>query len=190
MKWLILFFYLAFFSACNLREREEALDKKTAELAQKEQELLLREKAIQLKEEELNRLQMQFDSTSKQVLTDSLALLHPQLAGNWQVNMTCRETTCPGFAVGDTKSEQWEFSFQNNTIIAKAKSNNTLIRVYTGSYNGNAVELTAEQDSTSASTTGMTVRLQQTGDKAMEGQREINRVEGCRIVYELSLDKK
>ena len=176
-------------TGCGLRERENALNKKTSEVAQKEQELLLRENALQVKEEALNKRAMLLDSTIKKA-TDSLSISHPRVPGSWLVKMTCTKATCPGSAVGDTKTERWEIAFQNNVVIAKALSNEKLVRIYMGTYVGNFLELTAQQDiSTTTSVTRIFVRLRETKENEMEGQREINRQEGCHIVYGLTLKK-
>jgi hypothetical protein len=195
MKWIIIIsgMWLMALAGCGLREREEVLDKKMSELAQKEQELLLREKSLQLKEKELKEKELILDSTSikLQLPIDSLSVLHPQLPGTWLVKMTCAETTCPGSAIGDTKTEQWVINYQNNAVIAKAMSNNNLVRVYIGTYSGNSLELFAQQDTaTLPSVAKMVVRLQETKENEMEGEREITRAEGCRIVYDLEIKKQ
>ena len=66
--------------------------------------------------------------------------------------MTCIETTCPGSAVGDTKTETWDINYENNLIIAKAMANNKLVRVYTGSYDGTNLTLSEDVANTSFGT--------------------------------------
>jgi hypothetical protein len=183
--------FLITLASCGLREKEDALNKRMSELAQKEQELLLREKSLQLKEKELNEREILLDSTSSKLSTDSLSALHPKLPGIWLVKMTCTETTCPGSAIGDTKTEQWIINYQNNAVIAKAMSNNNLARIYIGTYSGNSLELSAQQDTAAVSTPAkMIVHLQETKEDEMEGEREITRVEGCRIVYTLKIKRQ
>lgn len=187
--FLICCFYMIATSGCGLRERENALNKQAGEVAQKEQELILRENAVQVKEEALNKRAKFLDSTLQKT-SDSLSLLHPQLPGSWLTKMTCIKTTCPGSAVGDTKNERWEMAFQNNTVVAKAMSNDKLVRIYTGNYAGNLLQLIAQQDtSTNSPGAKIIVRLRETNTNEMEGQREISREEGCQIVYALTLKK-
>lgn len=193
----IFFLYLLitfFISGCGIRERERVVQQKEAELTQKEQELLLKEKTLQLKEEELLVKQQQLDSTKQQqpdsTNIDTTFIYNHDIVGNWSVNMTGIETTCPGSAVGDTKSETWEFSYQNNSIIAKAMSDGKLVRVYTGAYKNNLLELTEDvEHSPTSSETKMLVRLTLLNEKSMEGQREIIRPD-CKIVYSLQLNKQ
>jgi hypothetical protein len=174
---------------CDLKTREEALKKKEAELAQKEQQLLLKEKSLALQEQQLLQLKQQIDSVKTK--SDTALVYNQQLIGVWNVKMTCTETTCPGSAVGDTKSETWDIGYENNNIIAKAIANNKLARIYTGSYDGNNLTLTEDVANVpSEPATKMTIRLTLTEETKMDGQREIVRENDCRIVYNLQLNKQ
>ena len=187
MKW-ILVMGIVFISGCGLRQLEMELNRKMQELNVKEQELALKEQSLSIKEEQLNEKEKSLDST-KNVVNDSLFVQHQKLPGTWMVEIQCTETNCPGSAVGDVKNEQWDFKFQNNMVIASAMSNNQLVRVYTGDYVGNTLKLSVQQDSTDASAK-IIVRLQQTKDKEMTGDREITQANGCRILYSLRLKKQ
>lgn len=191
MKPIIFLLFITFFlSRCDLPQKEKKLQQKEAELNQKEQELMLREDSLQVREEELANKERLFDSAYNRTVNDSLPTLYPGLAGLWTVRMYGTETTCPGSAVGDTKTEQWEISLQNNGVMAKAVSNNKVVRFYTGNYSGRVLELLAQQDSTiEAQTAKIIVRLRQTKENEMEGERQIIR-DDCRIVYALELKKQ
>jgi len=190
MKLIILFLLLSFLnSGCGLRERELELEKKINEVSQKEQELLLKEKSLQVREEELTKKEKQLDSTTNNP-ADSVFSPHTQLTGKWNVTMRCTETTCSGSAVGDTKNEQWEFSFQNNVLVARAFSDNKLVRVYSGTNNGNSVELSTQPDNADPLlSTKMIVRIQEIKENEMQGQREILRPDNCHILYALDFKK-
>ena len=192
MKWILssLILYMLVLQGCSLRQRETELDQKLADVNEKEQQLSLKEQSLDIREQQLNEKEKLLDSTTKKIANDSLYILHPQLPGTWLVKMQCTETNCSGSAVGDTKNEQWEFKFQDNSIIASAISNNQLVRVYTGSYTGNSLKLSLQQDSTDTQAAKMTIRLQNIKDKEMEGEREIIQASGCRIVYSLQLKKQ
>ena len=135
MKWFILFLVVLPFSACNSEQKQRALNEKEIALNQKEQELMQKERNLQLKEEEILRREQNLDSANR----DSTQQVNAALVGNWSVKMTCTETTCAGSAVGDTKTEQWDVAYQGNSIIARAKTGENLVRVYTGLYTGNTV---------------------------------------------------
>lgn len=188
MKWIFLLLCTISLSSCGLRQREMELDRRTNELNQREQELNLREQSLAAKEQQLNDREKQIDSTSN-VVKDSLIIEHNKIPGIWAVEMQCTETNCPGSAVGDIKNEQWEFKFEDNLVIASAMSNNQLVRIYTGSYVGNLLKLAVKQDS-SETTAKIVVRLTQTKEKEMEGEREITQANGCHILYSLKLKKQ
>lgn len=185
MKWPILLMPVLLTLACDSRKKEEELHKREIAINEKEQQLLLKEKTLQLKEEELLKKENRVDSTSAR---DSTHIIDPGLTGAWFVKMTCTETTCAGSAVGDTKSETWLFSYESSTLIVRAMSNNQLIRVYTGSYTGNTIELT-EEEAHAAASTKMVVRLTFADKTHLEGQRVITRPD-CRILYSLQLEKE
>lgn len=191
MKWIVFVFLTTFVvSGCEMRKKEQRLDIKEAALNQKEQELIARENSLNLKEEDLISREKLLDSTSK-IVADTLSTLFPNLPGTYNVVMKGTQTTCPGSAVGDTKLEQWELSFQNNSIIVKAMSDNKLVRVYSGTYVGNSFELLAQQDhQNSAPEVSIVVRIQPLKADEMVGRREIIREKDCRIVYDLSLKKQ
>lgn len=190
MKSILLLFVFSFLAAgCGLREREQQLDEKLAQLNQKEQALLLKEKSLQLKEDELAQKEKLLDSTSKN-LVDSIIAPYPQLPGKWDVTMRCTETNCSGSAVGDTKNEQWEIGYQNSIIVVKAFSGDKLVKVYSGSNNGNTIELLAATDTAEATSAAkIIVRIQEIKGNEMTGQRDIIRPDNCHILYSLDCKK-
>lgn len=188
MKGLVICLLLFFLSGCDTREREVALQKKENLLNEREQQLLLKEKTLQAKEDEVNKRRQQLDSTTK---ADTVHKVVPMLAGAWQVKMTCTETTCAGSAVGDTKTEQWIFLYQGTTLLVKAMAGEQLVRVYSGFYTNDAIELAEDKSSTATQTAAkMTIRLRMVDDTHLEGQREIVRENDCRVVYALQLQKQ
>lgn len=188
----IILFIIAFTQpGCDIRKREQQLEKKAIELHQKEQELLLKEKTLQLKEEELLSKLKDYDSIENRISADT-GMINPVLVGTWNVRMNCIETSCAGSAIGDVRTEQWNISYQNSNIIAQVISNNKLVRVYSGISTNNSIELNFNQtDSTKNETTNMVVRLQQTANGRLEGRREITRTpENCKIVFAMDLVKQ
>ena len=190
MKWLIILLLIIFSlgPGCDLRTREENLQKREAALSQKEQELLLQEKTLQIKEQELLKREQQIGSS---LIVDTAKLYNPAIIGIWSVKMTCTETTCTGSAVGDTRTEQWNISYESNTIIAKAMFGDKLVRTYTGRPIADVIELAEKRtDEGSPSPTRMTVRLRLTTNNRIEGQREIVRNNNCKVVYSLQMEKQ
>lgn len=185
---LIFFVLIAMLGSCQLNRREKAVREKEAKLLMKEQELLLKEKSLALKEEELNKRERLLDST----LVDSTLKYSAALPGLWNVKMECIETSCSGSAVGDVKSETWQFAFDSSlNLIANVVSGNNIARIYTGKFTGSVIELTQEvSESPSTPATKMNVRLNMIDAGTLEGQREIVRANDCKIVYSLRLDKQ
>jgi hypothetical protein len=186
--FLITGILLLWATACNDRQREQALENRETALNQREQELVLREKTLQLKEEEWQRREKQPDSLH---IADSSKQLIPEIIGTWSVKMTCTETTCTGSAVGDIRNEQWHVNFQDNNIIVKAMTGDQLVRVYTGTYSNHAIELVNDPNAVASHPTAkMTVRLRLLNNRTMEGQREIIREENCKIIYAVQMNKQ
>ena len=142
----------------------------------------------EVKEQELLLKEAMLDSTVHQ---DSILRFDSTIIGRWSVKMVCKETTCSGSAVGDTKNEQWEITSQGTQYIAKAMSGDQLIRVYSGIYTGNTLELIAELETTSGQPAAkMVVRLHIVNEKRLEGQREIVRENSCKVLYLMEMDKQ
>jgi hypothetical protein len=178
---------LFLFTGCNLREKEKSLDERSQALDQREQELLLKERSLQLKEEELLRRELPVDSLPQ---VDTTAVYDASLIGAWAVKMVCTETTCPGSAVGDTKNETWNLSYQNNTLLVRAMAGNQLVRIYSGIFNGSMIELSEDRDVTAtAPASKMTVRLRVVNNTTLEGQREIIREGNCKILYSVNMTR-
>ena len=165
------------------------LAQKRQALMEQESALDLRAKALKQLEEELQKKQQQLDSSF--ILLDSTVLHHPTILGRWNVVMTCTETTCAGSAVGDTKTEIWEITYEQNHLVAKAMAGNKVVRIYTGENSKNSViELTATVEGTeSVQATKIVVRLNPADKNSVGGKREILREGGCRIVYSLTLTR-
>jgi hypothetical protein len=195
MKWIFYLPVITVFlcAGCGFQEREAALQKRETELTRKEQELVVKEKNLQLKEDELFNREQELKKTPQPdtLASATASVLNPALVGAWTARMVCTETTCTGSAVGDTKTETWELSYQNGHVKAKATIGENLTRIYTGTYQNNLLELTENVEITAAApATKMVVRLTVSDPVTMEGQREIIRSGDCRIVYALQLNKQ
>jgi hypothetical protein len=112
-----------------------------------------------------------------------------KIQGLWRVDMQCTETNCVGSAVGDIKTEQCNIKVENDQVLINARSNRSVAKTYFGSYVGNVIKLTAEQDTTEVNAK-IDVTLQKISDKEMGGERQVIQATGCRIVYSLRLKKE
>lgn len=189
--FFILFFFSFLFVSCDIRKREQILTQKENELNQKEQELILKEKALQSREEELLKRTQGADSINNIIATDSV-FYNPEFVGIWSVRMNCIETSCPGSAVGDLKTEQWDISYQGNQTIAKVMDNAKVVRIYSGNSTSNSIEMTFQQKNSETNQfTNIIVRLEQTEKNRLEGKREITRApENCKTIFAVEMIKQ
>ncbi len=184
-RLLFLLIIISVLPGCDLRKREAELEKREANLREREQQLILKEKDLILREEALKTV-----AASDTITTDSTKIV-PELVGNWNVKMTCTETTCSGSAVGDTKSETWVFAYQGNNVIARAMEGDKLVRVYSGQFNDNTLVLKEDVGQTALNpATSLTVRLNLLSPNNLDGHREIVRQNGCKIVYRMQMNKQ
>ena len=195
----IVFLLLAVLTCgCNLKQREESLDEREKALSEKEKQLVLYENSLYLWEKKLaSREQLLNDTKTDTVqvkdslqLTDSTYIIDSTIVGEWNVVMTCTQTSCAGFAVGDTKAEKWQFAYSGKELVVKAMVNNDVVRVYNGYNIGNNIELVqSETGSVSPAVTNMTVRLRKVNDDMLEGERVIIRENNCKVVFALRFGK-
>jgi hypothetical protein len=160
---------------------------------QKEQELILREKTLAIKEDDLLKREQKLDTAlvDTAFIVDTTFINDAKLVGLWSAKMICTETTCAGSAVGDTKSETWDFSYQNSHLIVKAIADEKLVRIYTGGLTKNGIELTEDVGNRStAPISKFLVRLNLVNESSMQGKREIIRNDDCKIVFDLQLTKQ
>jgi hypothetical protein len=185
-KVLLLPLVMLFLCGCQNQEREKRLVQREAELAQREQELLIRENRLNMLEQ---RLAKQAQDSTQKASVDSAGV--DNLVGTWNTRMNCIETDCPGSAIGDSKTEQWQISYEAGAFLVKATVNNQIARVYSGTLTGNTLELTAQHlPNESLPDASITAQLEVVGDQRLQGRRVIDRPNTCRIVYALDMTKE
>lgn len=180
------FIIISLLLACGGADDQKSVELREKEVEQKEEILKLWEEQLKSKELGLINRERQIDSLNQ---SDTLGVVSPKLVGVWKVTMQCIETTCEGSAIGDTKTEQWDISYQNTKVVVSAVSNQKMIRFYTGLLKNNTLKLTAQS---SPDETQMDVVLtpHPTVDKLMEGQRVITQRGKCKIVYAIKASKQ
>lgn len=188
MKYLqyLLFILVVFSSSCDINQKNKAIVQKEAELNQKQQDLLLWEQRLSEREKLLDAKQQQIDSTKKEI--DSVAIHSPSIQGRWGIKMQCIETSCDGFAIGDSKTERWEFTTDStNNIVVKAYAGKNLIRIYNGVYTYDGLKLT--ENNTNKSNTRIEVTLRMLNNGKMDGTRQIIQTD-CKTTYSLIASKQ
>ncbi|RZM20873.1 MAG: hypothetical protein EOO88_34930 [Pedobacter sp.] len=185
MKQISTLLFLCFFVllGCGPNGQEKSLKERQNLAAQKEQELLAWEQQLKMKEIELENTKQVLDSAKKQI--DSASTVNPDIVGKWVVKMTCTETNCEGSALGDTKTEQWEISYEGTTVLVKAYSGLVLTRVYTGKYKDNVLSIVDEKPNNDAT---FSATLKFIDNKRMDGTREVLQ-KTCKIVYALNIQR-
>jgi hypothetical protein len=171
--------------SCVSPEKEQKLNEKELFLSQKEQQLAAKEQLLQLRENELIQRESQLDSS--QNTSDTLGIYDTALVGDWNVKMTCTETTCESSAIGDTKTEQWTLAYENNKVTAHAYAKKILVRDYQGTYLNNVLHLT-ERENTTGTEIVVNVSVDERNKNKMKGTRTISKP-NCKIVYSLELEK-
>ncbi|MEJ6981266.1 hypothetical protein WG906_12435 [Pedobacter sp. P351] len=178
---------LVLFSGCGKSNSQKKLELREKELQLKEKKLLNLDQQLKLKEQDLSKREQRLDSLKNN--DDTLGVYNPKLVGSWLITMQCIETTCEGYAVGDTKTEQWNIAYQNNRVIIKAISNKKIIRTYSGFFRENSLNLTAVPPPDAHTEMSVVLNPHDTNDKLMEGQRVIDRTGNCRVVFTLKAEK-
>lgn len=183
---LLLFFVATTTLGCNSNKKEQTLQIWEDSLVAREQALAIREQQIQYKEQELQKAQA--ESVDSTTVNDSTAIVNSGYLGRWNVFMDCTETSCPGSAIGDSKTEQWNITYSNGCIETQAMAGQKLIRVYSGVLLGNVLELMYYNADPATQATRIMVRLIKEPSGALSGRREITRND-CKIVYKVQLEK-
>lgn len=178
---LILLVFL--FCSCGLSEREKAMKNKEAELNDRQQALVLWEQQLTQKESTLKDREHRLDSTKREI--DSVVIHGPSVVGKWQIKMQCVETSCAGSAIGDVKTEQWEFASEGNEVVVKAYAGKNLTRIYNGNYTSRGMQLV---DKGALSSTTMEVTLRMLNEKKMDGLREIT-LPDCKTTYSITAER-
>ena len=119
----------------------------------------------------------------------TIGTFNPDITGNWTVTMQCTETTCEGYAVGDTKTEQWNIAYQGTRVVVKATANQRLVRSYTGLFNENTLKLTAQLPPNTETHMDVVLSPHHTSENLMEGSRVINRGGNCKVIFTLKAEK-
>lgn len=198
MKLLIPLLFLFMCFGCTNDQRRSELDAREAELKKKQTELLALQRNVFLKEQELIRREKALDSATQamHIQADSLNISNdttqsiPYLNGLWSVTLVCTLSTCENFAVGDTKSEVWNITTQQNKVFAQVVSGKQLIRAYDGTAEANSIYLNdnnQRSDTTSGSVNR--IRLKMNTANTLEGERELIR-SNCGVVYSVKMQKQ
>lgn len=174
---------LFFLAGCYDGERE-------TRLIQRERNLLVREKKFALKEAEYQALLKMRDSLMNLRDTTAYVSAWPDhIEGYWNSKVICTESTCPEYVIGDQRNDTWLFSSDSTQKVAKVINNNSLIRVYNGSFNEGHIDLRFNTDSTAARQVTMSVLLNEISLNKIRGTRTVSVGDRCRARFSVELSR-
>ncbi len=170
-------------AGCYDQERE-------TRLTQRERNLLVKEKQFAMKESEYFSLLKMRDSLFALKDTMSIIVAWPEeIAGYWNSKVICTESNCPEYIVGDQRNDTWLFASDSTRMVAKVINNKTLIRVYNSSFNGKAISLTFNTDSSASKQVAMSVLLNDLSQNKIKGIRTISVDNRCTARFSVELSR-
>lgn len=182
-RLLTLLLLLLTLAACRDTVREQ-------QLAEREQALAEKEKMFALKEADYSALLRWRDSTlaAADTLAATPATAWPtDLLGRWSSKTVCRESSCNEYVVGDQRSGAWEFSGDSAGLFTKVYDRNTLVRVYSGSFDSAAARLYFRSDSAAQRKVEMEVELRRSPTGAIKGSQLLTMENGCTAKFTVEL---
>lgn len=175
---------LFLFSSCN-----ENIKRKELEIQKREQAVLQKEKSIALIESDYLKLQKMRDSIISIQDSISVHVLPIDIQGRWNGKLVCTESNCTDYVVGDVRMDEWEISEDKGNIIAKNINKVGVIRVYTGKYEGNSIQLFSESEPTSPKNRHFKIEFTTMTEKKLSGFREIRVDNSCLSKFTIELSR-
>ena len=181
-KLVPFFFFFGFFLwSCNgdsqVEQRERALAEKERRFADKEEEY---QSLIKMRDSIFN---VQDKVLDVQNWPD-------EIAGRWNGKITCKESNCSDYAVGDIRTDTWEFvsdSIKKSVNIYDI--GNRLVRTYTAKMENNEIILNFKSDSTSAKKVDMVVTLNNFAGNKIQGNRTVTVNNNCKAAFAVELNR-
>lgn len=168
--------------SCDYKEKEK-------NLTDREKQLLEKEKTFAKKESEYQSLLKMRDSIfAKKDSGDSIVIATwpAEISGPWNGKVICTESNCSDYAVGDQRTDIWEFDNDSTQPITKIINNNNLVRLYSGKFENNEIKLSFKTDSTAKKNVEMSVLLNDISDNKIKGTRTITS-DGCTAKFSVEL---
>jgi len=165
--------------SCDYKEKEKSL-------TDREKQLLEKEKLFATKESEYQSLLKMRDSIYAKKDSVVVATWPAEISGPWNGKVVCTESSCSDYAVGDQRTDLWEFDNDSTQPIAKIINNNNLVRLYTGKFEKNEIRLSVNTDSTAKKNVEMNVIRNDISDNKIKGTRTITS-DGCTAKFSVEL---
>ena len=179
---IIFFILLLTFISCTDSEKEKKLQ-------ERENSLILKEKEFAAKEDEYRNLIAMRDSIIEQADSVVVNTLPTPVLGKWNGKMVCTESNCAEHAIGDQRTDVWEFSENGKTVLAKVTDRSGNLKVYSGSYSDSQINLQSKEDSTSTRRTEINLIWNNLQGKSLKGMRKVTSNNNCVAKFTLELEK-
>ena len=179
---IIFFILLLTFISCTDSE-------KAKKLQERENSLILKEKEFAAKEDEYRNLIAMRDSIIEQADSVVVNTLPTPVLGKWNGKMVCTESNCAEHAIGDQRTDVWEFSENGKTVLAKVTDRSGNLKVYSGSYSDSQINLQSKEDSTSTRRTEINLIWNNLQGKSLKGMRKVTSNNNCVAKFTLELEK-
>lgn len=165
--------------SCDYKEKDK-------NLTDREKQLLEKEKIFAKKESEYQSLLKMRDSIFTKKDSVKVAVWPTEIFGDWNGKVICTESNCSDYAVGDQRTDLWEFDNDSTQPITKIINNNNLVRLYSGKFENNEIKLSFKTDSTAKKNVEMNVLLNDISDNKIKGTRTIIS-DGCTAKFSVEL---
>lgn len=182
---LLVFVFTCFlFFSCADKSREQMLE-------QREQALAEKEKQFALKEQDYETLIKMRDSLSSIKKTDTAMTQWPaEINGLWSGKLLCIASQCAEYVIGDQKTnETWSFTNDSSKLLVAVLANNTLVRVFTASYDSSAINLHFKTDSTAKKPVRMDVLLDEISGNRIKGTQTVMIDSSCIAKFSVDLSR-
>ncbi|SFN07448.1 hypothetical protein SAMN05421594_0823 [Chryseobacterium oleae] len=166
--------------SCDYKEKEKSL-------TEREKQLLEKEKIFAKKESEYQALIKMRDSIFSKKDSVVIAAWPSDISGPWNGKVICTESNCSDYAVGDQRTDTWEFDSDSTQLVTKIVNNNNLVRLYSGKYENNEIRLSFKTDSTAKKSVEMNVLLNDISANKIKGTRTVTADNGCTARFSVEL---
>lgn len=167
--------------SCNNQQKEQEYNLRVARLAEKEQQFSEKEAEYQI------LLQLRDSLENNQPQKKEFLLWPENIAGRWNTKSKCINSNCSDYAVGDVRTDLWDFVSMNGRLVVNNYSNQTLVRTYQAEMNEKTIDLRFITDSTSKKFVEMTISLDQFSENKIAGTRKVTVNHNCEANFTVEL---
>lgn len=170
------------FTGCIDKEKEKMLDLREKALTEKEKLFSQKESEYQSLLKMRDSIFAKKDSTMQKIWPDSIT-------GIWSGKTICTESNCNEYAIGDVRTENWDFTNDDSHLLSKVSNKGKLVRTYMGKYENEKILLDYNTDSTSKKKVQMNIVLDDISANKIKGSRVITVDNNCTAKFTIELSR-